>query len=135
MVGLKNSINFNNVNPNHLFPRKDLTRNRRSNVKIRDGGKSVFINDNKQLQHLENKMFDEMLNSNNNTNSCTNNEKADNIANINSSYVNNNNNNLHCTDCSNNHNSLISNNIKKINFHTCFRLLDPVISVVNKNNQ
>lgn len=75
----------------------------------------------------------ETLNSsNNNTNSCTNNEKVDNIANIHSYCVNNNNNNLHCTNYSNNLYSLISNNIKKINFKSCFRLLDPVIPVVNK---
>ena len=47
LVGLNSSINFNNVNPNHFFPRQDLTRNRRSNVKIRDSGKSVFIKENK----------------------------------------------------------------------------------------
>lgn len=47
LLDLNNSINFNNVNPDHLLPRKDLTINRRSNVKMRDGGKSVFINKNK----------------------------------------------------------------------------------------
>ena len=41
MLGLNNNINFNNVKPDHLFARKDLTANRRSNVKMRDGGKSV----------------------------------------------------------------------------------------------
>ena len=132
LLGLNNSINFNNVNPNYLFPRKDLTRNRRSNVKIRDGGKSVFINNNKEFKHLENKMFNETLNSNN-TNSCSNNEKVDNIGNINSSCVNNNN-NLHRTNYSNNLNSLIFNNIKKRNFHSCFRLLDPVIPVIRKSS-
>lgn len=38
-----------------------------------EGGKSVF-NKNKKFKHLENKMFDERSISNNNTNSCTNNE-------------------------------------------------------------
>lgn len=135
LIGLNKSINFNNVKPDYLFPRRDLTRNRRSNVKIRDGGKSVFINKNKKLKHLENELFDETLNSNN-TNSCTNNEKLDNIGNINSSYVNNNNknNNLHSRNSFNNLNSLISNNIKKRNFNTCFPLLDPVISLVNTKN-
>ena len=58
MLGLNKSINFNNVKPDHLFPRNDLTRNRRSNVKMIDDGKSVFINKNKQLKHLENKIFE-----------------------------------------------------------------------------
>lgn len=43
---------------------------------------------------------------------------------------NNKNNNLHCRNSFSNLNSLISNNIKKINFHTCFSLLDPVIPLV-----
>lgn len=38
LVGLNNSINFKDVNPNHLFPRQDLTRNRWSSSR-RDGGK------------------------------------------------------------------------------------------------
>ena len=129
LLGLNNSINFNNVNPNYLFPKKDLTRNRRSNVKIRDSGKSVFINNNKEFKHLENKMFNETSNSNNTT-SCSSNEQLDNNANINNSCVNNNNKYIHRTNYCNNLNNLISNNIKKRNFHS---LLDSVIPVVKKS--
>ena len=46
LVALNKCINFDGVNPNHLFPRESLTRNRRSNVKIRDDG--VFIKENRE---------------------------------------------------------------------------------------
>lgn len=128
LVGLNNSINFNDVNPNHLFPRQDLTRNRRSNVKIRDGGKSVYINENKQFKHLQNKMSNETLNSNsnNNTNNSANNDNiVDSSSNINSFRVNNNNkgnnNDTSSRNYPNNTNSL-SNNTQKRDFHTFRRL-------------
>lgn len=78
LLRLNNSIIFKYIDINLLFPRKYLTLIRKFNVKIRDGVKSVFINEYKHLKHLEKKMLHERLSSNN-TDSCTNNEKIDNI--------------------------------------------------------
>ena len=50
LVALDHSINFNDADPNYLLVREDLYRNRRSNVKIRDGRRAVFIKENKEVQ-------------------------------------------------------------------------------------
>lgn len=70
LLGLNNCISFNTLNPHYLLPKQDLTKNRRYNVK--KIYRSLFINKNKGLKHLENKMFDDTLNSNN-ANSSSNN--------------------------------------------------------------
>lgn len=106
LIGINNSLNFNNVSHDHLFPREDLTRNRRSNVKIKENRHAVVVKDNRELWHY-------VLNRDSNESSIDNNEKEK--SDTYNLDVNNNNTSL---NSSKNINTSISNSVQKRDYHT-----------------